>query len=991
MTTFLRKRDLIRPAQVILAIVSASAVWVPLTVLATQHRPSATSAIVGALTVVVALGAVVFWLRHWPTRRQSRIAAHLGMLSTGGWSVVQPRATFAALAGAALVVNGGYLALFHSPRLLMLNGVVVATAAAMAALRLADVADLATAAAAFWLICYPNLSVPLIIWGMTQATATYVQRAEQDPLTGLLNRRAFAESVDDRLNHHAAAHTHLAVMMADLDDFKRINDTSGHVAGDRLLQVVAGLLRDHAPADAIICRAGGEEFLIALTCATADVAPLAARICTAIAEHPSGITASIGTARAELHRLCTSDGGDLVEGSLSSPITRCMRPNAAVEIRLCRARAPSSASLPLAASSLSVAPAARITDVPFRNVAIVAHVDHGKTTLVDAMLRQSGALTHRGDDTVERLMDSGDLEKEKGITILAKNTAVHRKNPDGSVTVINVIDTPGHADFGGEVERGLSMVDGVLLLVDASEGPLPQTRFVLRKALAAHLPVILVVNKTDRPDARIAEVVSESHDLLLDVASDLDTEAQRAAEDALGLPTLYASGRAGIASITEPANGENPDGSNLDPLFDVLLENIPPPQGDPEAPLQALVTNLDASAFLGRLALIRIYKGRIRKGQQVAWMREVDGHPVITNAKITELLVTEGVERTSTDEAVAGDIVAVAGLPEIMIGDTLADPDHAHALPRITVDEPAISVTVGTNTSPLAGKVSGHKLTARMVKSRLDTELVGNVSIKVVDIDRPDAWEVQGRGELALAVLVEQMRREGFELTVGKPQVVTRTVDGKLHEPFEAMTIDCPDEFVGAITQLMAARKGRMEEMANHAAGWVRMDFIVPSRGLIGFRTDFLTLTRGTGIANAVFDGYRPWAGEIRARHTGSLVSDRTGSVTPFAMIQLSDRGQFFVEPGDDTYEGQVVGINPRAEDLDVNVTREKKLTNMRSSTADVFETLAKPLQLDLEQAMEFCANDECVEVTPEIVRVRKVELDATSRARSKARAKARG
>ena len=413
-----------------------------------------------------------------------------------------------------------------------------------------------------------------------------------------------------------------------------------------------------------------------------------------------------------------------------------------------------------------------------------------------------------------------------------------------------------------------------------------------------------------------------------------------------------------------------------------------PPQGDPEAPLQALVTNLDASAFLGRLALIRIYKGRIRKGQQVAWMREVDGHPVITNAKITELLVTEGVERTPTDEAIAGDIVAVAGLPEIMIGDTLADPEHAHALPRITVDEPAISVTIGTNTSPLAGKVSGHKLTARMVRSRLDPELVGNVSIRVVDIDRPDAWEVQGRGELALAVLVEQMRREGFELTVGKPQVVTRTIDGKLHEPFEAMTIDCPEEFVGAITQLMAARKGRMEEMANHAAGWVRMDFIVPSRGLIGFRTDFLTLTRGTGIANAVFDGYRPWAGEIRARHTGSLVSDRTGSITPFAMIQLSDRGQFFVEPGDDTYEGQVVGINPRAEDLDINVTREKKLTNMRSSTADVFETLARPLELDLEQAMEFCAGDECVEVTPEIVRVRKVELDATTRARARSRAK---
>jgi len=625
----------------------------------------------------------------------------------------------------------------------------------------------------------------------------------------------------------------------------------------------------------------------------------------------------------------------------------------------------------------------------FRNVAIVAHVDHGKTTLVDAMLRQSGALD-RGDDSTERIMDSGDLEREKGITILAKNTAVHRHNADGSVTVINVIDTPGHADFGGEVERGLSMVDGVVLLVDASEGPLPQTRFVLRKALAAHLPVILVVNKTDRPDARIAEVVEESHDLLLDVASDLDEEAQAAAEKALDLPTLYASGRAGIASTEQPANGEVPDGENLDPLFDVLLTHIPEPKGDPEAPLQALVTNLDASAFLGRLALVRIYNGKLKKGQQVAWMREVDGAPVITTGKITELLVTVGVERTPTTEAVAGDIVAVAGMPEIMIGDTLADTEHAHALPRITVDEPAISVTVGTNSSPLAGKVSGHKLTARMVKSRLDSELVGNVSIRVVDIGRPDAWEVQGRGELALAILVEQMRREGFELTVGKPQVVTRQIDGKLHEPFEALTVDCPDEFLGAITQLMAARKGRMEQMTNHAAGWVRMDFIVPSRGLIGFRTDFLTLTRGTGIANAVFDGYRPWAGEIRARHTGSLVSDRTGSITPFAMIQLSDRGTFFVEPGQDTYEGQVVGINPRAEDLDINITREKKLTNMRSSTADVMETLARPMELSLEQAMEFCAEDECVEVTPEVVRVRKVELTASLRARAKAREKAR-
>ncbi|OBJ05632.1 GTP-binding protein TypA [Mycobacterium alsense] len=624
--------------------------------------------------------------------------------------------------------------------------------------------------------------------------------------------------------------------------------------------------------------------------------------------------------------------------------------------------------------------------MPFRNVAIVAHVDHGKTTLVDAMLRQSGALHERGE-VQERVMDTGDLEREKGITILAKNTAVHRHHPDGTVTVINVIDTPGHADFGGEVERGLSMVDGVLLLVDASEGPLPQTRFVLRKALAAHLPVILVVNKTDRPDARIADVVEDSHDLLLDVASDLDDEAAAAAEHALGLPTLYASGRAGVVSTVQPADGQIPDSTNLDPLFDVLLEHVPPPKGDPGAPLQALVTNLDASPFLGRLALVRIYNGKLRKGQQVAWIRK-DG---TATAKITELLATEGVERNPTDEAVAGDIVAVAGLPEIMIGDTLADLANPVALPRITVDEPAISVTIGTNTSPLAGKVSGHKLTARMVRSRLDAELVGNVSIRVVDIGAPDAWEVQGRGELALAVLVEQMRREGFELTVGKPQVVTKHIEGRLHEPFEAMTIDCPEEYVGAVTQLMAARKGRMVDMANHTTGWVRMDFVVPSRGLIGWRTDFLTETRGTGVGHAVFDGYKPWAGEIRARHTGSLVSDRSGTITPFALLQLADRGQFFVEPGQDTYEGMVVGINPRPEDLDINVTREKKLTNMRSSTADVMETLSKPLELDLEQAMEFCAPDECVEVTPEIVRVRKVELDATARARSRARAKARG
>ncbi|GAA2467548.1 translational GTPase TypA [Nocardia seriolae] len=626
-----------------------------------------------------------------------------------------------------------------------------------------------------------------------------------------------------------------------------------------------------------------------------------------------------------------------------------------------------------------------MSSVECRNVAIVAHVDHGKTTLVDAMLRQSGAFAERAE-LVDRVMDSGDLEREKGITILAKNTAVHRHNADGSVTVINVIDTPGHADFGGEVERGLSMVDGVVLLVDASEGPLPQTRFVLRKALAASLPVILVVNKTDRPDARIEEVVEESHDLLLDLASDLDDEASEAAELALDLPVLYASGRAGVASTKRPDNGQVPDAENLDELFEVLMKYVPAPKGDATKPLQAHVTNLDASPFLGRIGLVRIHNGTLKKGQSVSWMHG-DG---VKQVKITELLKTIGVERQPGEEATAGDIVAVAGIPDIMIGDTLADLENPVALPRITVDEPAISVTIGTNTSPLVGRVSGHKLTARMVKSRLDQELVGNVSLRVLDIGRPDAWEVQGRGELALAILVEQMRREGFELTVGKPQVVTKQVDGKTHEPFEELTIDCPDEYLGAVTQLLAARKGKMVQMSNHSAGWVRMEFIVPSRGLIGFRTDFLTETRGTGIANAVFDGYAPWAGEIRARHTGSLVSDRNGAVTPFAMIQLADRGQFFVEPGADTYEGHVVGINPRAEDLDINVTREKKLTNMRSATGDVLETLAKPLQLDLESAMEFCTDDECVEVTPEIVRVRKVTLNANDRQREISRRKAR-
>ncbi len=621
----------------------------------------------------------------------------------------------------------------------------------------------------------------------------------------------------------------------------------------------------------------------------------------------------------------------------------------------------------------------------FRNVAIIAHVDHGKTTLVDAMLRQSGAFAERAEP-IDRVMDSGDLEREKGITILAKNTAVHRHHADGSVTVINVVDTPGHADFGGEVERALAMVDGVVLLVDSAEGPLPQTRFVLRKALAAKLPVIVVVNKTDRPDARIDEVVDQAQDLLLELASDLPADAAEAAEAVLDLPVLYASGRAGKASFTAPAGGSEPDAENLDALFDTLLEHIPAPDADPEAPLQAHVTNLDASPFLGRLALVRVHAGRLHKGQQVAWMHEGGTKTV----KITELLRTMGVARESADVVEAGDICAVAGIEDIMIGDTLADVEDPVALPRITVDDPAISVVVGTNTSPLAGRVSGHKLTARMIKARLDQELIGNVSLRVLDIGRPDAWEVQGRGELALAILVEQMRREGFELTVGKPQVVTRQVDGKVHEPFEDLSVDVPEEHLGAVTQMLAGRKGRMVEMSNPGSGWVRIAFHVPSRGLIGFRNEFLTVTRGTGMASADLSGYEPWAGEIRARHSGSLVADRHGQVTAYALMQLADRGEFFVEPGDEVYEGMVVGINPRAEDMDLNVTREKKQTNMRAAAADATETLARPIELDLEAAMEFCAPDECVEVTPEVTRMRKLHLAAGDRARERSRAKSR-
>jgi GTP-binding protein len=620
-----------------------------------------------------------------------------------------------------------------------------------------------------------------------------------------------------------------------------------------------------------------------------------------------------------------------------------------------------------------------------RNVAIVAHVDHGKTTLVDAMLWQSGAFgAHQHVD--ERAMDSGDLEREKGITILAKNTAVRYKgaaaeksgHPDG--VTVNIIDTPGHADFGGEVERGLSMVDGVVLLVDASEGPLPQTRFVLRKALAAKLPVILCINKVDRPDSRIAEVVDETYELFMDLLDDATM-----ATSLLDFPIVYASARAGRASLTRPENGGMPDEATLESLFAAILETIPAPVYDDEAPLQAHVTNLDASPFLGRLALCRVYNGTIKKGQQAAWCR---ANGTVERVKITELLMTEALERKPVDSAGPGDIIALAGIPEITIGETLTDPDNPIPLPLITVDEPAISMTIGTNTSPLVGRTKGTKVTARLIKDRIDRELVGNVSIRVLPTETPNAWEVQGRGELALAILVEQMRREGYEMTVGKPQVVTREIDGLVHEPFERLTIDAPEEYLGAITQLLAVRKGRMEQMTNHGTGWVRMEFVVPSRGLIGFRTEFLTDTRGTGIANHVFEDYEPWVGELKTRQNGSLVADRTGAATSYAMFNLQERGAMFLEPTTEVYEGMIVGENSRVEDMDVNICKERKLTNVRSATSEVLERLVPSRKLSLEQALEFCREDECVEVTPVAVRIRKLVLPQHERARTAARAK---
>ncbi len=611
-----------------------------------------------------------------------------------------------------------------------------------------------------------------------------------------------------------------------------------------------------------------------------------------------------------------------------------------------------------------------------RNVAIIAHVDHGKTTLVDAMLWQSGAF-RENQDVNTRVMDSMDLEREKGITILAKNTAVDHVLADGSTVTVNIIDTPAHADFGGEVERGLEMVDGVLLLVDASEGPLPQTRFVLRKALAKNLPIILVINKVDRPDARIAEVVDEVYALFLDLLD--ENEAHH-----LDFPIIYCAAKAGRASLTQPADATLPDSPDLEPLFQLIMDTIPAPTYTEGAPLQALVTNLDASPYLGRLALCRIVEGTLKRGQQVAWCRR-DGS--ISNVKLSELLITKALERVPADTAGPGDIVAIAGIPDITIGETIADPADPRPLPLIHVDEPSISMTIGINTAPLSGK-DGKLLTARLVKNRLDTELIGNVSIRVLPTDRPDTWEVQGRGELQLAVLVEMMRREGFELTVGKPEVLMRTIDGKQYEPVERLTVDIPEEHVGTITQLMGTRRARMEQMVNHGTGWVRVEYVIPARGLIGFRTEFLTETRGTGIMHHVFEGYEPFSGEIKTRLTGSLVADRSGTVTGYALFNLQERGSLFVAPGDEVYEGMIVGENPRQEDMDVNPTKEKKLTNVRSSTGDELERLIPPRLMSLEQSLEFCRGDECLEVTPKTVRIRKVILDANERAKVRSRAK---
>jgi len=607
------------------------------------------------------------------------------------------------------------------------------------------------------------------------------------------------------------------------------------------------------------------------------------------------------------------------------------------------------------------------TRADLRNVAIIAHVDHGKTTLVDAMLWQSGAF-RENQEVQERVLDSMDLEREKGITILAKNTAVRWRSQLGHDTKINIIDTPGHADFGGEVERALTMVDGVVLLVDASEGPLPQTRFVLRKALALDLPVVLVINKIDRPDSRISEVIDETYELFLD----LDAKDHQ-----IDFPIVYTDARTGTATT----NLESP-GQDLTALFEVLVSSVPSPSHNPDHPLQAWVTNLDANPYVGRIAICRVLHGTLKRGEEVAWCR-VDGS--IERTRITELYTSEGLNRVDVEEVGPGEIAAVAGIPEITIGETLSDPSSPTPLPIITVDEPSLSMTIGINTSPLAG-TEGKKMTARLIKNRLEAELIGNVALRLSDTDRPDSWEIQGRGELQLAVLVEIMRREGFELTIGKPQVLTKTIEGAIHEPAERVTIDIPEDHVGAVTQLLGERRGRLEQMTNHGTGWVRLDYLIPARGLIGFRTEFLTETRGTGLLHHVFDSYVPWSGDLRSRHTGSIVADRTGQVSGYAASAIQERGSLFVGPGTSVYQGMIIGENPRPDDLDVNICKEKKQTNIRAAAADDAVRLSPPRILSLEHALEFIADDECVEVTPESIRIRKVELDSGTRLRTKKR-----
>ncbi|HYO82971.1 MAG TPA: translational GTPase TypA [Bryobacteraceae bacterium] len=591
-----------------------------------------------------------------------------------------------------------------------------------------------------------------------------------------------------------------------------------------------------------------------------------------------------------------------------------------------------------------------------RNIAIIAHVDHGKTTLVDALLRQSG-IFRSNEAVADRVMDSNELERERGITILAKITGVHYGG-----TKINIADTPGHSDFGGEVERALKIVDGVMLLVDASEGPLPQTRYVLMKALEARLPPIVVINKIDRPDARIQEVLNEVYDLFIDL------DAQ---EDQLDFPVIYTNAKAGIATTTP-----DDDSQDLRPLFDAILKHIPPPSGDPDARLQLLVANLDYSDYLGRLAIGRVFNGTLRHGDEIS-ICKMDG--TVQRTRITKLYSFEGLKRVDETQALPGDMLAIAGVEGITIGDTVSDAETPTPLPRVPIDEPTIGMVFTINTSPFAGR-EGQYVTSRNLRDRLDKELLTNVSIRVEEAGGPDAFKVLGRGELQLAILIEMMRREGYELMVGKPEILTRHIDGRLHEPQELLVIDCPEQFVGVVIEKLGTRKGKMSKMINNGSGRVRLEFLIPSRGLIGLRSEMLTDTRGTAIMNSLFHGWVEWQGDIPMRPTGALIADRSGKATGYALFNLQERGEMFVTPGTEVYEGMIVGENAREADLDVNIVKEKKLTNMRASTADDAIRLVPPKVMNLEQAIEFISDDEFVEVTPQSIRMRKKVLKANQR-----------